>query len=151
MSWNYSGDPSTSTKDAVRYYVGDTDTNEQLVQDEEINFVLNNEGGRVLQAAHFVAQTIMAKLAKKVDVTDKSSGMAIRRSLKFQQYKELVASLRKKIAIHLSTPYLGGESVADKQSNEDDTDRLQPAFTRALHDVPGTNINPTDTDSLIDV
>jgi hypothetical protein len=151
MTWTYSGDPSTGNKDAVRFQIGDTDTNEQLLQDEEINYVLANEGGSVLQAAHFAVQGIVAKLAKKVDVTDKSSAMAIRRSQKFDQYRELLASLRKKIAIHKGAPYLGGESVSDKQTAEDDTDRLQPAFTRSLHDVPGTNLNPTSTDSLVDV
>jgi hypothetical protein len=31
MTWSYSGDPSSSSTDAVRFLVGDTDTNDQLI------------------------------------------------------------------------------------------------------------------------
>jgi hypothetical protein len=41
MTFSYSGDPQTSQKDGIRYLVGDTDSTEPLVSDEEIEFMLN--------------------------------------------------------------------------------------------------------------
>lgn len=40
MSWSYSGDPSTSPLDAFRFKLKDTDKNDPLLTDEEINFIL---------------------------------------------------------------------------------------------------------------
>jgi len=40
MSWTYTADPSSSSKDAVRYLIGDVNEADQLVQDEEIYFNL---------------------------------------------------------------------------------------------------------------
>lgn len=36
MSWNYSGDPRTSAKDAVRFYIQDTNKDEPLLQDDRL-------------------------------------------------------------------------------------------------------------------
>ena len=43
MTWSYSGDPSASSLDEVRFLVGDTDSTEQLVQNEEIAYAINAE------------------------------------------------------------------------------------------------------------
>ena len=45
MAWTYSGDPSSSARDAIRFLVGDTDTNDQLVTNEEIAWVNNQVSG----------------------------------------------------------------------------------------------------------
>ena len=36
------------------------------------------------------------------------------------------------------SPYAGGISVSDKETQEEDTDRVVPAFNRTLHTHPGT-------------
>jgi hypothetical protein len=38
--WTYSGDPATSDKDEVRFLMGDTDDDFQLMSDEEIAYVI---------------------------------------------------------------------------------------------------------------
>lgn len=40
MAWSYSGDPSTSKKDEVRFLIGDTNINQQILSDEEIEYML---------------------------------------------------------------------------------------------------------------
>lgn len=40
MTWEYSGDPTTSAKDEVRFLLGDTDADNQLLSDEEIAFLV---------------------------------------------------------------------------------------------------------------
>ena len=45
MSWSYSGDPSSSETDECRFLVGDTDINEPVMQDEEIQYLITNADG----------------------------------------------------------------------------------------------------------
>jgi hypothetical protein len=41
MTWNYSGDPANSELDKYRFIIGDTDENDKLLLDAEINYILN--------------------------------------------------------------------------------------------------------------
>ena len=41
MTFTYSGDPSSTQKDAIRLLIGDTDATKPLMQDEEITFLLS--------------------------------------------------------------------------------------------------------------
>lgn len=73
MSWSY--DPSDlGTDDAagrlnsVRFLVGDTNTNDQQVQDEEITFALAQTSNNIYYAAAFVANTIASQYSRKVTV-----------------------------------------------------------------------------------
>lgn len=40
MTWSYSGDPSNSDVDRCRFMIGDTDESNQLMQDEEIQYII---------------------------------------------------------------------------------------------------------------
>ena len=40
MSWEYQG-PSASDKDEVRFLIGDTDVEDQLLSDEEIQYLVD--------------------------------------------------------------------------------------------------------------
>lgn len=44
MSWSYSGDPTSSEKDALRFLVGDTDIKRPVMQDEEILYLVDTYG-----------------------------------------------------------------------------------------------------------
>lgn len=69
MAWSYT-DPETDPKDEIRYLVGDTDEENPLVTDEEINFVLGirpKVAGKInYQAAAEVCATIAAKFGRKI-------------------------------------------------------------------------------------
>ena len=41
MSFSYSGDPSSSPLDEARFLLGDTNAEEPIMQDEEIQFIIN--------------------------------------------------------------------------------------------------------------
>lgn len=49
--WNYSGDPSTSSKDAVRFLIPDTDETNPILLDKEIEYLVTTEGTVKLAAA----------------------------------------------------------------------------------------------------
>lgn len=72
MTWSYSGNPGSSEKDAVRFLVGDTDTDDQLLSDEEIAWVIVQAGASEYQAAHDAAYAIASKFSRMA--TSKSVG-----------------------------------------------------------------------------
>jgi len=66
MTWTYSGDPSNSSKDAVRFTIGDTDDTDELVSDEEIAYLISIHNG-VGMAAVGAARAVAAKYSRKAD------------------------------------------------------------------------------------
>ena len=135
MAWTYGNDPSSSTRDAVRFLVQDIDTNRQLVSDEEIAFALAEHTNTYFAAA-LVADSLA--LAKGNIATKRVGDLSITYDPSF--YGRLAKMLRRQGALRTGVPYAGGISVADKETNEADTDRVQPMFTRELHTVPGGTV-----------
>lgn len=63
MSWTYSGDPSVSNKDAIRFLVGDTNGADPLATDEEIEWALALKSN-IYNAAALIASGIAINLAR---------------------------------------------------------------------------------------
>lgn len=92
MAWSYSGDPATSSKDAVRFLIFDTDTNDQLLQDAEINWCISQAGDSVYQAAHDAAYAIASKFSRMA--TSKTVGdLSLSYSDRAKAYFELANEL----------------------------------------------------------
>ena len=72
MAWTYTGDPSSSNRDSVRFLIGDTDTLDQVVTDEEIDWALEVTDQAIYQAAHDICVALAAKFARLA--TSKSVG-----------------------------------------------------------------------------
>lgn len=97
MSWHYNGDPSENTTAEVRFLIGDTDESDQLLQDEEIEYVVSihpDPGASVSNyaAAAACAEAIAASFAKKMDKS--VGGASLSYSQRHQHYMELAARLR---------------------------------------------------------
>lgn len=74
MSWSYdptdlNTDTASGRLNVVRLLVGDTDTNDQQVQNEEITFALTQTNNNVYFGAGWVARTIASLYSRKVDTT----------------------------------------------------------------------------------
>lgn len=67
MSWTYSGNPADSTLDKIRFYIGDTDENRQLLSNEEIEFVIDEHAYlyNILSILCFRLATVYANEADK--------------------------------------------------------------------------------------
>lgn len=131
MSFSYSGDPSKSTKDYVRFLVGDTNANSPELHDAEILHVINEEGNALLAAAA-CATALQAKYSK---LTDESvGGVSKSYSQRAEAFKNLATSLRRRNSERCVAPYAGGISKSEKQSNEDNTDLVESSFTKDLHE-----------------
>jgi len=133
MTWVYTGNPLSSTKDEVRYLVGDTDRDDQLVQDEEIAYALSVEGS-TLRAAVRVARSIAARYAR---IVEKQVGdLKIKSGEKYKNYLEIMKSLENEAAgsIPGASPFAGGISKAQKETLESDSDRVEPSFGKGMMD-----------------
>lgn len=136
MTWSYSGDPSTSARDEVRFLVGDTDSAAQLVSDEEIAYALATEGSTI-GAAVRVARAIAMRFARKADMS--VGDLSISYSSLARTYWDLVTQLEAQLPVYTAVkPYAGGIRTSDKGSQEKDTDREKPFFRRKLHDYDTT-------------
>lgn len=69
MPNTYSGDPSSSPLDAVRFHLADTDETTYELEDVEIDYALSLYSNNVLQTAVYLAGVIAAKYASKRDRT----------------------------------------------------------------------------------
>ena len=136
MTWSYLT-PSSSggtNKDIVRLIVGDTDSGDQLISDEEISYALFSEGS-AHSAAAFIAEALAAQYSRAVS---KAVGqLRISAEQKYEHYMILADRLRRRDAV-FALPYAGGISETNKDTREDDTDLVEPAFKRGMLDNPST-------------
>lgn len=136
MQWSYSGDPATSNLDMVRFLIGDTDYSDQQLGDPEINAALVTCGANVYRTAIFCVGGLIGKFSR---LCSKSMGdLQISYSDVVKNYKELLRRLQAQASAQAVAPYAGGISVVDKQVDEEDTDRVAPAFYTGMHDYPGS-------------
>lgn len=150
MSWTYFTSPQTD-KDRVRLLVGDTDTTDQQMQDEEIYTFLTLEGNaspqtvaaslrQVYRAAGNVASAIGARYARKV--TNSMGRRKQEQETMMAHYLTLAKYLRGRASMLGVAPYAGGLSVAEKETNQENTDLVQPEFQRDMFSEPATEDNP---------
>lgn len=139
MAWNYSGDPSTSSKDGVRFLVGDTDSNDPQLQDAEILFLIS-QYTNIWKSAAYAARSIASKYARQIS---KAVGDL---KLEYQQrqtaYTEMSRDFLKQAATRTSLPFAGGISKADQKTDRLNPDLKQFVFTKNLFHYPGADAGP---------
>jgi hypothetical protein len=147
-TFSYSFDPGGSDIDAVRFLTRDT-TDPPYNTDEEITWLISQEGNRYLAAAA-AAEQIALKFSTQATKT--VGDLSISAGDRAQQYAELSKSLRLRALRHSPpTPYQAGQTSDDKDTDRDDTDLIQPAFRRGVHDNPGVSRDPTSSSQLTNV
>ena len=137
-SATYGNDPEGSPLDKVRFLVGDTDCPTAFLTDQEINFLIAEEGGADF-AAPCAANAIAAKVARRV--TQTAGGVAQALSDLFDHYNTLAKKLLAKANSNV-TVYAGGLSVTEKQLDRQDEDLIQPYFERGQFRNPDATPNP---------
>lgn len=136
MSWQYQ-DTMPRDIDKVRFFVGDTDSSDQLLTDEEIDFALT-EGGSVRAAASICADRLAAQYARLADLTE--GQLSLKYSQRFQQFRTISASVGSASKVTtIAMPSAGGIFVADKEATEEDDTLVKPSFTVDMLDNPETD------------
>lgn len=136
MTWTYNN-ASLDTSQAVgrlnsvRLLVGDTDSIDQQIQDEEIYFALSQATDNIYNAASFVCNLLAAKYSRLV-TTSAEQGVSTNYSDLVSHYNTLSSQIdvlsRKNNGKSLGI-YVGGVSITSVDSVNSDTDRVQPEFT----------------------
>ena len=136
MAWTYGGDPSANARDAIRFLVGDTDTNDQLLNDDEIAWVNNQVSGSdtattaLYGAAYRCCITIASKFSR---LADQSVGdLKVSMSQKAKAYRAQATEILELAGRegNVPTPYAGGITTSDKQVDEGNSDLVRPRFSR---------------------
>lgn len=152
MTWTYGGDPSANAKDAIRFLIGDTDTTDQLLSNEEILWVNTEASGTstgvnaLYDAAYRCCLTIASKLAR---LADKQIGdLNVKLSQKAQGYLAQAAQFNamSKTLNFVPIPYAGGISISDKEIDQDNSDVFRGWFASGqFQNVDDGGANNTNT------
>jgi hypothetical protein len=94
VSWSYSGDPATSPLDLARFLIRDTDSSDQLLQNEELQFLVDTWGdgyeaarnAALTLAAKFTRQSVQSKSVGDLSISESFAGRA-------GEYRELAAAI----------------------------------------------------------
>ena len=129
MTSSYSGDPTSSDQDRVRYLIGDTGP-EFILSDEEIDFeITSNE--TVLRAALAATRSIIAKLSKSFETRFETIYDKPQEAV--HSYRLLATRLEKQInrkEVGFGSPVAGGIRQSDVFRANNDGDRVSPTFDR---------------------
>ena len=130
-NWTYSGDPSYSPLDEVRFLVGDTNSSDQLVSDAEIRYALTKKNP--IGAAALIARALASKFGRLVDQTigDLNLSYSQRKDAFLDLASQLESGL---LSLSGAVPYLAGQSISDRETIETDADRVDPWFVRDQFD-----------------
>ena len=135
MAWTYGGDPSANARDAIRFLIGDTDTTDQLLSDEEIAWVNSEASGTatgttaLYDAAYRCCLTIASKLAREAD--KQIGDLSVSMSQRAKAYREQAASLKALSGREggVPIPYAGGITISDKEIDEENSDIFRTWFS----------------------
>lgn len=146
-TWSYDpSDLATSEKDQIRIEIGDTDSNNWLLSDEEINYAITQERNfwaAAARCAEMAATYILRKADPKL-----GRSMQVVYSKAAEQYWNRARMLRCK-AMGTVAPYVGGMEIADKDSIGEDSSLVAPSFTRTMMENPWVGGYTSDSTSPV--
>ena len=141
MKFTYSGDPSTSTRNYVRFLLNDTDSTDALFSDEELNYVITEWGGDAYNAARELAEIPIARFSRLADSSSKSVGdisVSESYSAKVTHYKELANSfLQRQMRKSPPKPWANSESL--KSTDDRNISDYNTDFYVGITDNPNSN------------
>jgi len=128
LTWTYTN-PATSDRDAVRFEIGDTNSADPQITDEEIAYVLA-EFSDVVMASIRCCEALIAKYARLVSQGVGSVNVSY--SDRIAHYQSVIARLQ--LRAPSTNPFAGGTKVADKEAADEDTGRDAPFFKVGMFD-----------------
>jgi hypothetical protein len=96
MTWTYSGNPGASTLDEVRFLIQDTDTTDQLLSNEELNYLIDAFDDSAYGAAISAVVSLIGTAARATEESKKVGDLSLTRKagLRLQQWEGLLSHLR---------------------------------------------------------
>jgi tRNA isopentenyl-2-thiomethyl-A-37 hydroxylase MiaE len=127
MTWTYNSASIGTDLAKVRLQIGDTDTNDQQLTDEEIQFFIDTEQ-TIFMAAYRCALALVAEYARKVD--KEMGDLKLLAAQRHRHYLQLAAQLKQKNVPGI--PSAGGVYISEKDTLEDNTNLVKPFFQRGM-------------------
>lgn len=146
MSWNYDVESlDTNSKDQVRFLIGDTNTNDQQLQDEEIEFTISIRSS-IWGAAASCCAALAASMSRLADTT--TGELRTLYSSRARAYNARAGYYEQKSSeLGGGLPLVGGISIADKLAAEIDPDRVPPQFNIGMTDNFNQPVAPAGNES----
>jgi hypothetical protein len=144
MTWTYVlEDLGTSSLYQARLEINDTNEDDQLLQDEEIEQLASVEAnfwGTCARCCEVISRGYLR-------LADIRLGRALYEinAKRSEQYAAMAKALRAK-ALGADVPWVGGMSRSDKITYAQDPDLVQPAFTRSMMVDPFVGELGSDSD-----
>ncbi len=136
MAWSYDPtDLNTTTAsgrlNTVRLLVGDTDTTDQQVQNEEVTFSLSENGDNVYYSGAWIARAIASKYSRKVN-TELSGALKADYSDLVTHYNSLADNLeyQGKTSGASVGVLAGGITKSTVEAVRQNTNRIEGSFRR---------------------
>lgn len=138
MTWTYSGDPSSSPRNFVRFLIHDTDTTDQLFSDEEVDAILSEWDNDIYESARELAEVLIARFARIADNYSKNVGdISLSESYgdKVQHYKDLARSIMMR-KMRKQVPTIWAKSDALVSTYKRTTTDYHTDFHSGMNDNP---------------
>lgn len=133
MTFTYSGNPASSTRDAMRFYCQDVDINDTFLTDEELDYIISSWAhvtDHAIYLAAIACEAIAAKFARELSYS--ADGVSVQAGELQAKYNQLANDLREQYkAIDIGGgPDVGGILIGDVY---DDT--IKPlTWAKGMHD-----------------
>ncbi len=147
MSFTYTRNPASSTKDAVRFLVGQTSTNDPVVVwDAEIDWAIT-QSGNAYAAAVMIGESMLQQYAAKDALSLTVGNLSETYGDRSARLQATLASLKRQMAMRNVVPVAGGITVASRDERLADTSLTPMLFTVGMdanilaHDLsPSTSV-----------
>jgi hypothetical protein len=135
MTWTYGGDPSANNRDEVRFLIGDVDSTQPLLTDEEIAYAIAELNSNYATAAFCIDRILSKGYMADREVGDlKISGSQVAAHLKAVKKDLLQRDSGSRV------PFFGGMTEASRETYDLDTSLIQKTHWEGQFDHPGVNL-----------
>jgi hypothetical protein len=138
MTFTYSGDPSTSLRNKVRFLLSDTVSADALFSDEELDYLITEWGTNVYEICRASCETLVSRFNRLADSTSKSVGdISVSESYtaKAKQYNDLANSFLNR-RLRKSPPTMWANADSLKSTNDRTVDDYNTDFYVGQMDNP---------------
>ena len=140
MTFTYSNDPSTSTRNKVRFLINDVDSADPLFNDAELDYLIA-EWTDVYETCRAACETLVARFSRLADSTSKSVGdISVSESYtaKSKQYQDLAHNFLQR-RMRKTPPTMWAHADSLLSTNDRMVDDYNTDFFAGIHDNPNSN------------
>jgi DUF4097 and DUF4098 domain-containing protein YvlB len=141
MTFTYSGDPTTSTRNKVRFLINDTTATDVLFSDEELDYLITEWGTNVYEISRAACETLVSRFSRLADSTSKSVGdISVSQSFtaKSKQYQDLANSFLDR-KMRKSPPTMTANANSLLSTDDRNVTDFNTDFYAGIHDNPNSN------------